>query len=158
MNPGIFTMRFWSRSVTGYLSNGLGSATFFLIAFALLAGGCNHPRSQNDGSTTVPSAVSRLSQTLVGKRITVRGKLFTFKCGQAIQLDDEEIVCLINMPSKSVYEDPYSEMYDKLVEATGTLRFYHNPTPVTNEPIPTQREQDHYYFEIETTQVRLVTN
>jgi hypothetical protein len=141
--------------VTGYPSNGLSSTAFFLIAIAILAGGCNHPRSENDGNTTASSAVS---QTLVGKRITIRGKLLTFKCGQGIELDDEEVVCLSQMHPKPIFEDPYPEMYDKLVEATGTLRFYHNPTPVKNEPVASQREEDHYYFEYETTQVRLITN
>jgi hypothetical protein len=98
-----------------------------------------------------------VSQVLVGKRITIRGKLLSFKCGQGIQLDDEEIVCLSQMHQKPVFEDPYPEMYDKVVEATGTLRFYHNPTPVKNEPMASQRAEDHYYFEYETTQVRLAT-
>jgi hypothetical protein len=62
------------------------------------------------------------------------------------------------MHPKPIFEDPYPEMYDKLVEVTGTLRFYHNPTPVKNEPVASQREEDHYYFEYETTQVRLITN
>jgi hypothetical protein len=112
------------------------------------------PRSTPEDATAPSSPVSRLSQTLVGKRITIRGKLLTFKCGQGIQLDDEEIVCLIDMHPKSS-DDPYPEMYDKLVEATGTLRFYHNPTPVDETR---QREEDHYYFEYQTTQVRLITH
>ena len=144
-------MESWGRTVTGYLSNGLGSTAFLLVAIAILAGGCNHP------NPTTSSAVSRLSQTLVGKRITIRGKLLTFKCGQGIQLDDEEVVCLIDMHPKPISDDPYPEMYDKLVEATGTLRFYHNPTPLKNEPVAFQRADDHYYFEEETTQVRLST-
>ena len=128
---------------------GRGSHTIWcLVAIAFLAGGCNHP------NPTTSSAVLRLSQTLVGKRITIRGKLLTFKCGQGIQLDDEEVVCLIDMHPKPISDDPYPEMYDKLVEATGTLRFYHNPTP-KNET--RQREEDHYYFEQKTTQVRLIT-
>src|SRR5437879_251079 len=108
-------MKSWSRSATGCLSNGLGSAAFFLIAIAILAGGCNHPPLKNESNTTTSSAVSRVSQTLVGKRITIRGKLLGFKCGLGIQLDDEEVVCLQDMVAKSV-EDPYPEMYDKLVE------------------------------------------
>jgi hypothetical protein len=140
------------------LSKGLGSMAFFLIATAILAGGCNHPRSKNDGNTTASTAVSRLSQTLVGERITIRGKLLTLKCGQGIRLDDDEMVCLSQMHPKPIFEDPFPEMYDKLVEATGTLRFYHNPTQVKNEPMASQREEDHYYFEYETTHVRLLPN
>jgi hypothetical protein len=100
-------MKLRSKSVTGHLSKGIGSAAFLLIAIAILAGGCNHPRSKNDGNTTAFSAGSRLSQTLVGKRITIRGKLLGFKRGVGIQLDDEEVVCLEDMVAKSV-EDPCS--------------------------------------------------
>lgn len=109
------------------------------------------------GNSTAFSAGSQLSQTLVGKRITIRGKFITFKCGQGIQLDDEEVVCLIQVHPKSISdsEDPYRQMYDKLVEATGTLKFYHNPTPVDETR---QREADHYYFDYETAQIRLVSN
>src|SRR4029077_17848546 len=110
-------------------SHGLGSAAFFLIVIIILAGGCHHPRSKNDGNTTAFSAGSQLSQTLVGMRITIRGKLLGFKCGLGIQLDDKDVVCLENMVAKSV-EDRYPGMYDKLVEATGTVRFYHDTSPV----------------------------
>ncbi len=147
-------MKLWSRSVKGYRLNGLGSAAFFLISIAVLAGGCNHPPSKNERNTTASSAGSQLLQTLVGKRITIRGKLLGFKCGLGIQLADEEVVCLEDMVAKSV-EDPYPGMYDKLVEATGTLRFYHDTSPVDETR---QRVQDHYYFDRETTQVRLITN
>jgi len=98
-----------------HLSNRLGSAAFFLIAVAILAGGCHHPRSKNDGDTTAISAGSQLSQTLVGKRITIRGGLFRFKCGPGIQFDDGDVVCLVDIPQKSVLDDPYAEMYEKLV-------------------------------------------
>jgi hypothetical protein len=153
MNPRLCTMKLWSRTVTGYLSNGLGSAAFVLIAIAILAGGCNHRRSKNDGNTTAAPAVSRVSQTLVGNRITIRGKLILFKCGPAIQIDDGEVVCLEAMHPKPV-DTPYPGMFDKLVEATGTLRFFHNPKPI--EAGDMDPEQDHYYFEEETTQVRLI--
>ena len=110
--------------LVAHLSMDLGSTAFFLIAVAILVGGCNDPRSKNDGDTTAITAVSRLSQTLVGKRITIRGKLHLFKCGQAIELDDEEVVCLEFIHPKSVLDDPYDGMYEKPVEATGTLRFF----------------------------------
>jgi hypothetical protein len=71
-----------------YLSNGLDWAAFILIVVAILAGGCHHPRSKNDGDTTAISAGSQLSQTRVGKRVTIRGGLFRFKCGPGIQFDD----------------------------------------------------------------------
>jgi len=143
--------------VKGYLSNRLGSGAFLLTAVAILAGACHHPRSKDGGDTTAISAGSQLSQTLVGKRITIRGGLFRFKCGPGIQFDDGAVVCLVDIPPKSVLDDPYAEMYEKLVEATGTLRFYHDSTP-PDETRPTQRQHDHYYFEIETTQVRIIAN
>lgn len=132
-------------------------AAFLLIVVAILAGSCYRPRSKNDVDTTAISAGSQLSQTLVGKRITIRGKLFMFKCGPGIQFDDGDVVCLVDIPPKSALDDPYAEMYEKLVEATGTLRFYHDSTPL-DESRSTQRQRDHYYFERETTQVRRITN
>ena len=123
----------------GYLSNELGSAAFFLIVVATLAGGCHHPL-KNDGDTTVISDGSQLS-ALVGKRITIRGGLFRFTCGPGIQFDNGDVVCLVDIPPKSVSDDPYAEMYEKIVEATVTLGFYHDSTP------PTERQYDHYYLE-----------
>jgi hypothetical protein len=144
--------------VKGYLSNGLGSAAFLLIVVAILAGGCNHPGSQNKGSSTTASiAVSQLSPSLAAKRITVRGKLFMFKCGQGIQLDNGDVVCLVDMPSRSAFGDPYAGMNDKPpLEVTGTLRFFHDSTP-PDAGRPLEREHDHYYFEYPTTQMRLMT-
>jgi len=140
-----------------YLSNGLDWAAFILIVVAILAGGCHHPRSKNDGDTTAISAGSQLSQTRVGKRVTIRGGLFRFKCGPGIQFDDGDVVCLVDIPPKSGLDDPYAEMYEKLLEATGTLRFYHDSTPL-DETTPTQRQHDHYYLEKETTQLRIISN
>jgi hypothetical protein len=157
MNLRYLTMKLWSRSVTGHLSNGLASAAFFLIAIAILAGGCHRPRSKSDGDTTTISAKSQLSQTVVGKRITIRGGLFRFKCGPGIQFDDGAVVCLVDIPPKSGLDDPYAEMYEKLVEATGTLRFGHDSTPL-DETRPTQQQHDHYYLETATAQLRVISN
>ena len=140
-----------------YLSNRLGSGAFLLTAIAILAGGCNHPHSKNDGDTPVISDRSQLSQALVGKRITLRGGLFRFKCGPGIQFDDGAVVCLVDIRPKSGLDDPYAEVYEKLVEATGTLRFYHDSTPLGGDRL-TQRQHDHYYLEKENTQVRIIAN
>ena len=142
----------------GYFSNRLGSAAFLLATIAVLAGGCNRPGSKDSGSNaTAPVAVSQLSPSLAGKRITVRGKLFMFKCGQGIQLDNGDVVCLVNMPPKSAFGDPYAGMNDKPpLEVTGTLRFFHDSTP-PDAGRPLERQHDHYYFEYSTTQVRLMT-
>jgi hypothetical protein len=146
-----------ARSVKGYLSNGLDWAALLLMVVAIPAGGCHHPRSKNDGDTTAISAGSQLSQALVGKRITIRGGLFRFKCGPGIQFDDGVVVCLVDIPLKSRLDDPYAEMYEKLVEATGTLRFYHDSTPL-DETRTTQQQHDHYYLERETTQLQIISN
>lgn len=100
-------------------------------------------------------AKSQLSP-LVGKRITIRGKLqfFGLPSCPGILLDDEEVVCLDRLHAKPNFKDPYQNMYDKRVEATGTLRFFHDSTPM-DENMPGAREVDHYHFESETTEVRL---
>lgn len=140
-----------------HLSNGLDWTAFLLIAVAILTGGCHRPRSRSDGDTTTISAGSQLSQTLVGKRITIRGGLFRFKCGPGIQFDDGHVVCLVDIPPKSGLDDPYAEMYEKLVDATGTLRFYHDSAP-PDARTPLERQHDHYYLEKNTTQVRIIAN
>jgi len=143
------------RALDRLLHHRLGG--FLLIVVATLAGGCHRPRSKNDGDTRAISAGSQLSQTLVGKRITIRGGLFRFKCGPGIQFDDGAVVCLVDIPQKSGLDDPYAEMYEKLVEATGTLRFYHASAPL-DETRSTQKQHDHYYLEKDTTQVRIIAN
>ena len=153
----MFARKAKRRSVKPYFSNGLDWTAFLLIAVAILAGGCHRPRSKDDGDTTAISAGSQLSQTLVGKRITIRGGLFRFQCGPGIQFDDGAVVCLVDIPPKSGLDDPYAEMYEKLVEATGTLKFYHASTPL-DETRSTQGQHDRYYFEKETTQVRIIAN
>src|SRR5262249_43857757 len=99
---------------------------------------------------------SQLSQALVGKRITIHGRLEGFKCDASVELEDGEFVCLISVHSKGI-DIPYPGMFDKPVEATGTLRFFHNTTPI-DETGFSQREEDHYYFERETTLVRRLTS
>jgi hypothetical protein len=96
----------------------------------------------------------QLSKSLVGKRITIRGKLvlFIFQCGPGIELDDGGSVCI-----ETMHSNPFPGMFGKRVEATGTLRFFHDSTPYDENLLP-QRMQDHYYFEGETTRVRLVRN
>ncbi len=143
--------------MTRHLSNRFGSTALFSIAIAILAEGCHRPPSKNDGDTTVIAAGSQLSQTLVGKRITIRGGLFRFKCGPGIQFDDGAVVCLVDIPPKPGLDDPYAQMYEKLVEATGTLGFYHASTPL-DETRSTQGQHDHYYFEKKTTELRIIAN
>jgi hypothetical protein len=141
--------------VTGHLSSRLGSAAFFLIAMAILAGGCNHPRSTNEGNAAASPVVSRLSHTLVGKRITIRGELLPFKCGLGISIDSGEAVCLTYIDPSDTSNELYPKTHEKFAEATGTLRFYHDTTP-TNERPAIPRDTDYYYFDRDATQVRLI--
>ena len=153
----LHAMRLRSRSGKDCLSNGFGSTAFFLIAIAILTGGCKHPRSKDDGANTaVPVIISQLSPSLAGKRITVRGKLFMFKCGQGIGLDSGQAICLVGMPPKPGFDDPFAGVDDKPIEVTGTLRFFHDSIPLDTTR-PTLWQHDHYYFEKETTQVRIMT-
>jgi len=96
----------------------------------------------------------RVSKSLVGKRITIRGKLvlFLFQCGPGIALDGGGFVCI-----ETMHSNPYPGMSGKRVEATGTLRFFHDSTPYDENLLP-QRVQDHYYFQEDTTRVTLVPN
>jgi hypothetical protein len=115
-----------------------------------LAGGCNHPRSTPEDAVAVSHEVS---QTLVGRQITIRGEFASRVKGDPyVVLDNQQEVYI--GPRESTLEDTYSRMDGKLVEATGTLRFSHNPAPVDETK---QREPDHFYFEAKTTQLRLVS-
>ena len=140
--------------MTGQLSKGLCPAAFLAITIVALAGSCNHPRSTPEDTTAVSPEVS---QTLVGRRITIRGKFSSQVKGDPyIVLDNHQEVWI--GPRETALEDTYSKMDGKLVEATGTLRFHHNPAPV-DEPGQRARQQepDHFYFEARTTQLRRVT-
>jgi hypothetical protein len=138
---------------SGHLSKDIRSAAIFSIAFVLLAGGCNHPRSTQEGATAASDGVSQVSQTLVGKQITIRG---TFSAGckapLCILLDNRQVVYI--EPRTSLWREPesYAEMEGKRVAATGTLRFYHSPYIKTLRPV--QIRPDHFYLEAETTQLR----
>ena len=145
--------------MAGYLSKGFRTAAFLSFTSVVLAGGCDHPRSKPEGVIAASYAVSQLSQALVGKQITVRGKLQLGKPGACVVLDNQQEVYLTEMHPKRVSEDPFDGMYDKLVEATGTLKFYRNTVPVDEtRALAIQIEPDHYYFEQETTQLRLIAH
>ena len=136
--------------MTGHLSKGLCAAAFLSIIVVALVGGCNHPHSTPEDATAVSHEVS---QTLVGRQITIRGKFASLVKGDPyVVLDNQQEVWI--GPRESTLEDTYSRMDGKLVEATGTLRFSHNPAPVDETR---QREPDHFYFEAKTTQLRLVS-
>ena len=106
-----------------------------------------------------PSQISKLSQALVGKQITVRGSLVVGKPGACVVLENQQEVCLIEMHPKGASDNPFSGMYDKLVEATGTLKFYRGTAPAgQGRKLAIQQAPDQYYFEQETTELRLITH
>jgi len=123
-----------------------------------LAGGCSGPRSIPEGATAASKgateASNEVSQALIGKQITIRGRLLFGKSGLFIALDNQQEVDLVFRES-STTEVPYSEMHGKRVAATGILKFYKAP-PAVPTPRPVQRLPDFYYFNLETTQIRLI--
>jgi hypothetical protein len=140
--------------VTARLSEGFCAAAILSIAIVALAGGCNHPRSTPEDATPVSPEVS---QKLVGRQITIRGKFSSLVKGDPYVLLDNQQEVWIG-PRETALEGTYSRMDGKLVEATGTLRFSHNPAPVDEaRQRAIQREPDHFYFEAKTTQLRLLS-
>jgi hypothetical protein len=159
--------------VTGHLAKGLRVAAALSIAIVVLAGGCDHPRSTPEGATAASYEVSQVSHTLIGKQITIRGKFSSLTKGSpyVVLLDNQQEVYLesrvvgpkSNGPTTEsrgsfTSGDPYSKMNGKLVEATGTLRFYHDPEPVDEaRPQIVQRVFDHFYLKAETAQLRIIS-
>jgi hypothetical protein len=128
------------------------AATVTLIAFLCFSCSGSQPEGRAAGSKEV-------SQALVGKRITIRRKLsLRGKVGPYIVLDNQQVVYLEATKGSFTWAKPYSEMEGQVVAATGTLRFYHEPPSA--EPaggaVAVQRVRDHFYFDAETAQVRLV--
>jgi hypothetical protein len=140
--------------VTGHLSNGLRAVAFLSITIVLLAGGCKHPRSTPEGTTVT----NEVSNALIGKKITIHGKFSLWgKFGAYVVLDNQQLVDLEPRgPGTFTWGKPYSEMEGKLVEATGTLRFYHEP-PAEPSNRTVARAPDHYYFAVETAQLRIIS-
>jgi hypothetical protein len=135
---------------TTIILKSLHAAIFLSVAIVVIAAGCNHSRSTPE-DTTVSHEVS---QALVGRQVTIRGKFSSqVKADPYVVLDNQQEVWI--GPRESELEDTYARLDGKLVEATGSLRFYHNPAPVDET---TQREPDHFYFEARTTQLRLVNH
>ncbi len=142
--------------MTGNLLKGFRAAAFLSIISIVLVGACDRPRSTSSGATASPHEVSEVSPTVVGKQITIRGKFSLLgKPGPyVLLLGSEQAVYLVPKASYT-WGQAYTEMEGKLVIASGTLRFYHAPAGPVDET--RQREPDHYYFEAETTQLRLIS-
>jgi hypothetical protein len=120
----------------------------------VLAGGCGRPRATPEAEIAASNEVSQVSQALIGKRITIRGK-FSLQSKitvASVWLDSHEAVYLQH---KGEWGPPYSEWEGKLVAVTGILRFYHAP-PAEPTDRTVARLPDHFYFEAETAQVWLI--
>lgn len=129
-------------------------AAILLITVVVPVGACNQSRFTPEGATASSDEVSKVSQALVGKRITIRGKfsLLSKIALASVWLDSHEAVYLQH---KGEWGPPYSKWEGKRVVVTGTLRFHHYP-PAEPTDRPVARPFDHYYFDEETTEVRLV--
>lgn len=129
------------------------AATAILLAFLCFS--CS--RSKQESATAASN--DEVSQTSVGKQITIRGQFsLGGKVGAYIALDNQQVVYLEPTQGSFTWGKAYSEMEGKLVTATGILRFYHEPPLAgpTDRAVTVQRVSDHSYFAAETAQVRLV--
>jgi hypothetical protein len=141
--------------VKGHLFRCLRVAAFLLITIVALAAGCSRPRPTSEGAT---AASDEVSHALIGKQITIRGRFSLLgKIDPYILVDNQQEVYLIENHSSGPFTwgKPYSDMDGKLVAATGILRFYQAP-PAVPTPRAIQRVSDYFYFNLETTQLRLV--
>ena len=135
------------------LSQRLRTAAFLSTVIVVLSTGCDHLRSTPQGAR--PS--NEVSHSLIGKQITVRGRFsLAGVVGPYILLGNQQPVYLVSRGSFT-WRKPYSEMDGKLVEATGTLKFFHAPDA---EPADQSmaRPPDFFYFEAETVQLRLISH
>jgi hypothetical protein len=142
--------------VTGRFLKGLGAALAILIVGP--AGGCHHPRSAPEDATAAEGATAtaaEVSPALIGKQITIRGTFsLRGKFGADVALGNQQVVYLVPRGSFT-WGKPYSDMEGKLVAATGTLRYSHAPDDKPTDRA-VARPPDFFYFEAETTQVRMI--
>jgi hypothetical protein len=144
-----------SRNAKDCLSNGVVSSAFVLIAVAILASACKQAPSKIDsGNTPAPPLVSQISPALLGQRITVRGEILMFKCGLGISTESGQAICLFEVPPPPGSDNPYAEMIDKIVDATGTLRLYSGDPALADKPELALSQRGHYYFEKGTIQLK----
>jgi hypothetical protein len=133
------------------LTNWIRAAASLSITIVFLAGGCNYSRPTP--KDLIPDSDQALL-TRIGKQVTVRGKFSLWgKVGPYIALDNGPEVYLVH---KESWGKPCSEMEGKLVEATGTLKFYRDPPADPAEHGTVAHAYDHFYFDAQATQLRLI--
>jgi len=137
--------------VAGHFSKDIRAAAFLWITILALGSGCRDHRSTPDG---VVVARNEVSHALIGKQITIHGKFSLLgKVGPYVVLDNQQVVYLVSMGSFT-WGAPYSEMEGKRVAASGVLRFFHLPDTAPADQAKAV-PPDYFYFEAETTQLRL---
>lgn len=140
--------------VTDHFFKPICAVAFLSLAIVAQTGSHNLSHPTPEGATVI-SEVSQVSQALVGKRITIHGKFsLRGKVGPYVSLDNRQTVYLESKGSFT-WGKPYSDMDGKLVEASGTLKFYHEP-PAKPTDRAVARLFDHFYFEAKSTRVRLI--
>ena len=136
----------------GWRAESIWRMSIVVLAGVVLAGGCKPPRATPEDTTAIAHEVS---QTLVGRQITIRGRFSSLTKGDPyIVLDNHQDVWI--GPRETALEETYSKMDGKLVEATGILRFYHAPDAGPGARA-VQIPPDHFYFEAGTSRVRLIS-
>jgi hypothetical protein len=147
------------------------SLIIIAVAIVALAGGCNQPDStpvstnRPSKSTTASDGASptsnEIGQAMIGKQITVHGKVGFSKIGWYVLLDNQQEIYFF--PGRSSDWESSAEMRGKLVTATGVLRFSQCPkNPLTDkegrvinkEGRIIDRCSDYYYFDDQPSQVR----
>ncbi len=148
-------MRYGGEPSWEISQKGLCAVAALSITVIALVGGCNHSRSTPKDVIAASDEVSQVSQELVGKRITIHGKFSLLgKIGPFIVLDNQQKV-YISAKGSFEWGKPYTEMDDKLIAATGTLRFYHAPDTKKSKRV-VQVPPDFFYFEVESSQLRII--
>jgi hypothetical protein len=127
------------------------SAALLWIALVMPAASCGGRPSPPEDANTASYEVLR---TLIGKQVTVRG-IFSLrgKFGPCVFLSDRQMVYLVPKGTLA-WGEPYSRMEGQLVAATGILNFFHAPESKSVNPAMA-RAVDYFYFDAETTQLRL---
>lgn len=139
------------------------AATVVLIAFLCFSCSRSTPKGAIAVSDGPIAASNEVSPAIIGKQITIHGKLLLGKIGWYILLDNKQEVYFL--PGRSSTWGSYEEMHGKLVTATGILRFFQCPkNPLTDkegrvvnkEGRRIDRCSDYFYFEADTAPVLLI--
>ena len=116
---------------------------------------CAKPKTSEAPSGPESATVTTdASHAVIGRQITVHGKFsMRGKIAPAyVELDNHQVVYF---KGSWGWGEPFFEMEGKRVAATGTLGFYRAP-PAKPTERNTARLPDYFYFEADTTLMRLI--